>query len=490
MGFDTGVTGRFLKLEPWTKQELQQVLTDAGEVGEYSVDPDLPNEYRGPSSLLQEYLDWANSGATGNAAGGPLMVSGILSQIKYGGKAGTVDPKTRQLILAPEYTNFTGAGWQDLEGKAHFTPTESGNGLLDKIARPFENVVTSAGDVVGKTLPQIGAGANTLAEAVGKVGTRNPVTENLETIVPIAIAAMTGYGALVEAGYLTAGAAAAAEAAGVSPAAAVGLTQAEIDAAMAAGAAGGAATTAGLTGGTGAVVGAGAGVGAGLGANALRDTIVKDTVDTGASNLLPYIIGGTTAATYLTQTDAAKKAAEAQIAGVNSSNELLNTIDLRNRADLAPYTAASKELMPQYLAKIKAGPGDFTTSPGYEFRLGEGVKALERGASAKGTVLGGGEKKALTRFGQDYATGDYDNWLRRYYESLNPYQSGLGLGLSATNTNVNAATNIAGSQAQNVLAGSQAAAGLPINRANALTGAVNSGLNNYLMWKYMNQGGK
>lgn len=50
-------------------------------------------------------------------------------------------------------------------------------------------------------------------------------------------------------------------------------------------------------------------------------------------------------------------------------------------------------------------------SPGYEFRLGEGQKALERSAAARGGLFGGATGKALTRYGQDYGSNEYGNRL-------------------------------------------------------------------------------
>lgn len=73
----------------------------------------------------------------------------------------------------------------------------------------------------------------------------------------------------------------------------------------------------------------------------------------------------------------------------------------------------------------------FEKSPYYDFLMGEGTKALERGASAKGMQLSGAENKALTEYGQNLASTDYDNWLRRWYQSLTPLQSLAGQGMTA-----------------------------------------------------------
>jgi hypothetical protein len=61
--------------------------------------------------------------------------------------------------------------------------------------------------------------------------------------------------------------------------------------------------------------------------------------------------------------------------------------------------------------------------PGYGFRLGEGLKGMERGAAAKGTLLTGGTQKALQRYAQDYASGEFGNVFNR---NLALGQLGLG----------------------------------------------------------------
>lgn len=59
--------------------------------------------------------------------------------------------------------------------------------------------------------------------------------------------------------------------------------------------------------------------------------------------------------------------------------------------------------------------------PGYQFRLAEGQKALERSAAAKGNLLTGGTAKAEQAYGQNYASNEYQNVYNR---SLQQYQQG------------------------------------------------------------------
>ncbi len=46
-------------------------------------------------------------------------------------------------------------------------------------------------------------------------------------------------------------------------------------------------------------------------------------------------------------------------------------------------------------------------TPGYQFQFDEGVRALDRAGASKGTLLGGGQMKALTQYGQGLADTNY-----------------------------------------------------------------------------------
>ncbi len=59
------------------------------------------------------------------------------------------------------------------------------------------------------------------------------------------------------------------------------------------------------------------------------------------------------------------------------------------------------------------GGYNFMTDPGYGFRIGEGQRALERSAAARGGLLSGGFGRKLTRYAQDYASNEYTNVYNR-----------------------------------------------------------------------------
>lgn len=101
----------------------------------------------------------------------------------------------------------------------------------------------------------------------------------------------------------------------------------------------------------------------------------------------------------------------------------------QTRADLAPWREAGGGALQEYSAQLGLGgeAADFKTTPGYEFRLAEGQKAVERSKLAQGLGQSGAMVKATLRFGEGLASQEYQNYLSRL--------SGLaGMGLGAAGT--------------------------------------------------------
>jgi len=136
-------------------------------------------------------------------------------------------------------------------------------------------------------------------------------------------------------------------------------------------------------------------------------------------------------ATAQAQAKASQTAAQQQIASANKMMDIYKQQQAQVRTDLGPWRQAGEQSLSDLQKSIKEGPGDYTKSPGYQFRLDEGQKAIENKASMHGNVLSGATMKAAARYGQDYATQDYDNFLNRYYKSLEPKQNLAGMGQSA-----------------------------------------------------------
>jgi hypothetical protein len=185
--------------------------------------------------------------------------------------------------------------------------------------------------------------------------------------------------------------------------------------------------------------------------------------------------------------DAAEMQKEAALIGIAEEKRQYN----QTREDYAPWRTTGANALKTLEAKISAGPGDYTTSPGYEARIAEGQKGIERSAAARGSVLSGSALKGLERFSQDYASNEYNNFLDQYYKSLNPLQSIAGVGLTATGGTAAAGSNATNMIAQLLQNYGEAAASGTVNRANAITGGIQSGLNNalsaYSLWRANNQ---
>ena len=67
-------------------------------------------------------------------------------------------------------------------------------------------------------------------------------------------------------------------------------------------------------------------------------------------------------------------------------------------------------------------------TPGYQFALGQGLQALDRGAAARGNLLTGGTMEAEQQYGQGLASQTYqqtfNNALTQYQQAYNQFQQG------------------------------------------------------------------
>lgn len=91
---------------------------------------------------------------------------------------------------------------------------------------------------------------------------------------------------------------------------------------------------------------------------------------------------------------------------------------------------------------------DFEEDPGYQFRLSEGLKALDRSASSKGNLLSGSALKGIERFGQDLASQEYQNAYNRY-TGEQAWKYGQLTDISNTGLNAGANLGAAGSNYAN-----------------------------------------
>ncbi len=88
------------------------------------------------------------------------------------------------------------------------------------------------------------------------------------------------------------------------------------------------------------------------------------------------------------------------------------------REDFAPWREAGEEALGQIQAGIERGDFSmdgfvFEQDPGYQFRMDEGVKALDNSASSRGRLLSGAQKKGVNAYAQNMASLEYGNAYNR-----------------------------------------------------------------------------
>lgn len=67
----------------------------------------------------------------------------------------------------------------------------------------------------------------------------------------------------------------------------------------------------------------------------------------------------------------------------------------------------------QRLMGLYQNPWSISDTPGYQFRLAQGLEGIDRNASAKGLMGSGNRLMELMRYGQDYASQEFDNEISR-----------------------------------------------------------------------------
>jgi hypothetical protein len=139
----------------------------------------------------------------------------------------------------------------------------------------------------------------------------------------------------------------------------------------------------------------------------------------GVSDALWGPIIGSIAALYggSQAASAASEAAQTQAAALDRATQLQRDIYEKGIALQEPFYLGGKEAFNRLTALSTGGPeaaqNFLTMDPGYGFRLGEGMKALERLQASRGNLLSGGAIKAGQRYAQDVASQEYGSAYNR-----------------------------------------------------------------------------
>ena len=167
-------------------------------------------------------------------------------------------------------------------------------------------------------------------------------------------------------------------------------------------------------------------------------------------------------------------AAESELAQLYGLGKLVQTDPLHGGVNIDASNAAGDQA---------AAFGRFQTSPGYQFRLQQGVNALDRSAAARGMVLSGAQGKALTDYGQGVASNEYGN----YIGGLNT-MSGRGAQGVTGIAGIDASLTNAGNQ--DYLTGALKQAQSYSDSANALAAGIKGGVNSlFSLGAYGGSGG-
>jgi len=200
---------------------------------------------------------------------------------------------------------------------------------------------------------------------------------------------------------------------------------------------------------------------------------VFDVVGDAAGGVMGATLGP--ALDIFTGEESIDKATKAQSEAQSEANALLWDMFQQTQETQKPWTEAGANALTTLQELISQGPGEFTQSPGYEWAMKQGVNALDRSAASKGRLRSGAQDKALLQYGQRLALQDYDNFLNRYYQSLNPYQSLAGQGQTAVDQSTQTTGDYTNALAQNLLAGGTTRASGYMNKANALSNLLGQG---------------
>lgn len=131
------------------------------------------------------------------------------------------------------------------------------------------------------------------------------------------------------------------------------------------------------------------------------------------------------------QASAASKAAAASGAAADRATALQERIYQESIARQQPFLAGGTEDYNRLRAMMSGGPeaaqNFLQMDPGYQFRLSEGLKALDRQAAARGGLISGGALKAAQRYGQDVASQEFGSAYNRLANlaNLGPQSAGV-----------------------------------------------------------------
>ncbi len=151
------------------------------------------------------------------------------------------------------------------------------------------------------------------------------------------------------------------------------------------------------------------------------------------------------------------------------------------RADLQPWVTAGGNALgitsdlsgANGTDAATAAMANFQTSPGYQWQLGEGLRAVDAGAAAKGMLRSGATLKGEMAYGQGLASQDFSNYYNRLFDLSK-------LGQNSAAGQADASTSTAKDIAQTDLSAGQSQASIIGNTTSGLGKLANNYATNSL----------
>lgn len=215
---------------------------------------------------------------------------------------------------------------------------------------------------------------------------------------------------------------------------------------------------------------------------------------------IPAIIGaGSSIAGGIIAKKSASSQAKAAKDAALSNEQLQLKMFEENRADQAPFLKAGTTAVNQLSDLTAPGgefthdfsSGDFTKDPGYDFRIGEANKALQRSAAARGNLFSGGTQKAISRYNQNFASNEFQNAYERFQNNratkFNELASLAHTGQISADTTGQQRSNVATNIGNLNFEGQTEAANANAAGNVGLYQGINNGVGNILNWYLLNK---
>lgn len=236
---------------------------------------------------------------------------------------------------------------------------------------------------------------------------------------------------------------------------------------------------AGAANGLGSLFGSGGG---GSGSGGLGGLGTGGSMPAGATSwtdwIGPVIQAGTAIYSGSQQSGAIKDASAASIA---EQRRQFDTV----RSDTAPQRALGNAAVGRIAAlngyTTEDGAPDmsqFFESPDYRFNLAESQRAIDRSAAARGGLLSGGAVKEGERYASGLASREYSSFVDRLMQQAGLGSTGIGASAAA---GANAANNISAT----AMNAGNARASIYGNTGANVNNAVQSGMSNYMLRRYL-----